>query len=96
MSGKRFGSSETTTETSKRRLPTSALPPLDLVIAAVAYCDAHKAEIDAWIELNARRSDAAYAAWLAGCATGQIVAALEMRLTEYPGDDDLANGESWI
>lgn len=29
-------------------------------------------------------------------ATGQIVAALEARLAEYPGDDDLANGETWI
>lgn len=29
-------------------------------------------------------------------ATGQIVAALEARLTDYPGDDDLANGETWI
>jgi hypothetical protein len=29
-------------------------------------------------------------------ATGQIVAALEARLAEYPGDEDLANGETWI
>lgn len=29
-------------------------------------------------------------------ATGQIVAALEARLVEYPGDEDLANGETWI
>ena len=29
-------------------------------------------------------------------ATGQIVAALEIRLAEYPGDGDLANGETWI
>ncbi|MHB8692008.1 MAG: DUF5615 family PIN-like protein [Solirubrobacteraceae bacterium] len=29
-------------------------------------------------------------------ATGQIVAALEAKLVEYPGDDDLANGETWI
>ena len=29
-------------------------------------------------------------------ATGQIVAALETRLAEYPGDEDLANGETWI
>ena len=28
--------------------------------------------------------------------TGQIVAALETRLAEYPGDDDLANGETWF
>jgi uncharacterized protein (DUF433 family) len=37
---------------------------VDLVIAAVAYYNAHKLEIDDWIELNARESDAAYAAWL--------------------------------
>jgi hypothetical protein len=29
-------------------------------------------------------------------ATGQIVAALEVRLAEYPGDEDLADGETWI
>jgi hypothetical protein len=29
-------------------------------------------------------------------ATGQLVAALEVKLGEYPGDDDLANGETWI
>jgi hypothetical protein len=29
-------------------------------------------------------------------ATGQLVAALEAKLAEYPGDDDLANGETWI
>jgi hypothetical protein len=29
-------------------------------------------------------------------ATGQIVAALEAQLLEYPGDEDLANGETWI
>jgi uncharacterized protein DUF5615 len=33
---------------------------------------------------------------LTRAATGQIVAALEARLAEYPGDDDLANGETWI
>ncbi len=29
-------------------------------------------------------------------ATGQLVTALEAKLAEYPGDDDLANGETWI
>lgn len=29
-------------------------------------------------------------------ATGQLVAALEAKLAEYPGDDGLANGETWI
>ena len=33
---------------------------------------------------------------LTRAATGEIVAALETRLAEYPGDDDLANGETWI
>ena len=33
---------------------------------------------------------------LTRAATGQIVAALEARLAEYPGNDDLANGETWI
>ena len=33
---------------------------------------------------------------LTGAATGQIVAALEARIAEYPGDADLANGETWI
>lgn len=28
--------------------------------------------------------------------TGRIIAALETRLTEYPGDEDLANGECWL
>jgi hypothetical protein len=28
--------------------------------------------------------------------TGRIIAALEAKLTEYPGDDDLANGECWL
>ena len=37
------------------------------------------------------------ASWrLRRAATGEIVAALEVRLTEYPGEEDLANGESWI
>ncbi len=29
-------------------------------------------------------------------ATGEIVATLEARIAEYPGDEDLANGETWI
>jgi uncharacterized protein (DUF433 family) len=41
---------------------------VDLVVAAVGYYDAHKVEIDDWIEMNARESDAAYAAWLSGHA----------------------------
>ena len=28
--------------------------------------------------------------------TGRIIAALEAKLTEYPGDEDLANGECWL
>ena len=28
--------------------------------------------------------------------TGRIISALEAKLTEYPGDDDLANGECWL
>ncbi|MDQ2810910.1 MAG: DUF5615 family PIN-like protein [Actinomycetota bacterium] len=28
--------------------------------------------------------------------TGRIIAALEAKLTEYPGDEDLADGESWL
>jgi hypothetical protein len=28
--------------------------------------------------------------------TGRIVAALASKLSEYPGDQDLANGETWI
>ena len=28
--------------------------------------------------------------------TGRIIAALEAKLTEYRGDDDLANGECWL
>jgi hypothetical protein len=27
--------------------------------------------------------------------TGQLVAALEAKLVEYPADEDLANGETW-
>ena len=33
---------------------------------------------------------------LTRAATDPIVAALETRLAEYPGDADLANGETWI
>jgi hypothetical protein len=33
---------------------------------------------------------------LVRAATGKIVAALEARLADYPGDEDLANGETWI
>jgi predicted nuclease of predicted toxin-antitoxin system len=29
-------------------------------------------------------------------AIGQLVAALEAKLAEYPSDEDLANGETWI
>jgi hypothetical protein len=29
-------------------------------------------------------------------ATGELVVALEAKLAEYTGDDDLANGETWI
>jgi hypothetical protein len=32
---------------------------------------------------------------LTRAATGQLVAALEARLAECPGDNDLANGETW-
>jgi hypothetical protein len=28
--------------------------------------------------------------------TGKIVAALEAVLSQYPGDNDLANGEAWL
>jgi hypothetical protein len=28
--------------------------------------------------------------------TGRIISALEARLTEYPGDEDLADGECWL
>ena len=41
---------------------------VDLVVAAVAYYEADKVEIDDWIELNARESEAAYAAWFASHA----------------------------
>jgi Domain of unknown function (DUF5615) len=27
---------------------------------------------------------------------GRIISALEQKLKEYPGDEDLANGESWL
>ena len=40
--------------------------PLGLIQAAVAYYGAYPSEIDEWIELNARESEAAYQAWLAG------------------------------
>lgn len=33
---------------------------------------------------------------LTRAATSQLVAALEARLAEYPRDEDLANGETWI
>jgi len=33
---------------------------------------------------------------LTRAATGKIVEALEVPLTQYPGDADLANGETWI
>ncbi len=42
--------------------------PLGLIQAAVAYYGAHPSEIDEWIELNNRESEAARAAWLAGQA----------------------------
>src|SRR5437016_5639904 len=28
--------------------------------------------------------------------TGRIIAATEAKLTEYPGDEDLTNGECWL
>ncbi len=28
--------------------------------------------------------------------TGRIIAALEAKLAEYPGEEDLANGEAWL
>lgn len=40
--------------------------PLGLVQAAVAYYGAYRDEIDEWIELNARESETARQAWLAG------------------------------
>jgi Domain of unknown function (DUF5615) len=33
---------------------------------------------------------------LTKAATGRTVAALQARLVEYPGDTDLADGETWI
>ena len=39
---------------------------LGLIQAAVAYYGAYRDEIDEWIDLNARESEAARAAWLAG------------------------------
>ena len=42
--------------------------PLGLVQAAVSYYGAYPEEIDDWIELNRRESQAAHAAWLAGQA----------------------------
>jgi uncharacterized protein (DUF433 family) len=40
--------------------------PLGLIQAAVGYYGAYPSEIDEWIELNARESEAARASWLAG------------------------------
>ena len=40
--------------------------PLGVVQAAVVYYGAYPDDIDEWIELNARESEAAHAAWLAG------------------------------
>lgn len=40
--------------------------PLGLIQAAVAYYGAYRDEIDEWIELNARESETAHQAWLAG------------------------------
>lgn len=42
--------------------------PLGVVQAAVVYYGSYPTEIDEWIELNARESEAAHAAWLAGQA----------------------------
>jgi len=42
--------------------------PLGLVEAAVAYYGAYPSEIDEWVRLNPRESEAARAAWLAGQA----------------------------
>jgi hypothetical protein len=51
-------------------------------------------------ELRARGHDALAIKerddWQSLSATGKIVAALEARLAEYPGDDDLAKGGTWI
>jgi uncharacterized protein (DUF433 family) len=40
--------------------------PLGLAQAAVAYYGAYQDEIKEWIDLNARESEAAHEAWLAG------------------------------
>jgi hypothetical protein len=50
-------------------------------IAYVAFGSAHA------IQQNYRRTKG---------DTGRIISALEARLTEYPGDEDLANGECWL
>ena len=42
--------------------------PLGLIQAAVAYYGAFRDETDEWIELNARESEVAHAAWVAGQA----------------------------
>jgi uncharacterized protein (DUF433 family) len=42
--------------------------PLGLAQAAVSCYGAYREEIDEWIELSERESDAAHAAWLAGQA----------------------------
>jgi hypothetical protein len=39
-----------------------------LVEAAVSYYGAYTEEVDEWIELNARESEVAHAAWVAGQA----------------------------
>ena len=46
--------------------------PLGLVQAAVAYYGAYRDEIDEWIELNARESEAAHQAWLAGTEPSSV------------------------
>lgn len=33
---------------------------------------------------------------LTKAATGQIVGALEAKLADYPGEEDLTNGETWV
>jgi uncharacterized protein (DUF433 family) len=40
--------------------------PLGLIQGAVAYYGTYRDEIDEWIELNARESEAAHQVWLAG------------------------------
>jgi uncharacterized protein (DUF433 family) len=40
--------------------------PIGLVQAAVAYFGAYQDEIEEWIHVNARESEAAHEAWLAG------------------------------